>query len=54
MDHRRQQPHQAAAAAVLARQRQRGEGSLPVRVSNITKPAQAIQLTTTPLLNPAR
>jgi hypothetical protein len=44
----------AAAAAVLAHQRQRGEGSLPVGVSNSTKPAHAIQLSTTPLLNPAR
>jgi hypothetical protein len=43
-----------AAAATRAHQRQRGEGSRPVGVSSSTKPAQAIQATTTPLLSPAR
>jgi hypothetical protein len=43
-----------AAAATLAHQRQRGEGSFPVGVSSRTKPAQDSQLRTMPLLNPAR
>jgi hypothetical protein len=44
----------AAAAAILAHQRQRGDGSRPVGVSSSTKPAQAIHCTTAPLLSPAR
>jgi hypothetical protein len=44
----------AAAAAILAHQRQRGDGSRPVGVSRSTKPAQAIHCTTRPLLSPAR
>ena len=44
----------AAAAAILAHQRQRGDGSRPSGVSRSTKPAQAIHCTTAPLLSPAR
>jgi hypothetical protein len=44
----------AAAAATLAHQRQRGEGSDPVGVSSSTKPAQENQMMTMPLVNPAR
>ena len=40
VDDRRQQPDHGAAAATLAHQRQRGEGSDPVGVSSRTKPAQ--------------
>jgi hypothetical protein len=43
-----------AAAAILAHQRQRGDGREPVGVSSSTKPAHEIHVTTTPLLNPAR
>ena len=44
----------AAAAATLAHQRQRGEGSDPVGVSSRTKPAHDSQMRVTPVWNPAR
>jgi hypothetical protein len=44
----------AAAAATLAHQRQRGEGSDPVGVSNRTKPAHDSQIMVMPVENPAR
>ncbi len=44
----------AAATTIRAHQRQRGDGSDPVGVSSSTNAAQAIHVTTRPLLRPAR
>jgi hypothetical protein len=43
-----------AAAAILAHQRQRGDGSDPVGVSSSTKPTPEIQIRIMPLDSPAR